>query len=93
MGEAGYVLGIEIVRNRSRCLLGLSQKNYISKILQRFDRSTCKAGDSPMSKGDKLHKDQCSRNEVERKDMEKRPYARLVGSLMYAQVCTRPDLT
>ena len=24
--------------------------------------------------------------------MDKRPYARLVGSLMYAQVCTRPDM-
>ncbi|KAK9932492.1 hypothetical protein M0R45_019728 [Rubus argutus] len=24
--------------------------------------------------------------------MDKRPYARLVGSLMYAQVCTRPDI-
>ena len=36
MGEAGYVLGIEIIRDRSRCLLGLSQRNYISKLLQRF---------------------------------------------------------
>lgn len=92
MGEAGYVLGIEIVRDRSRGLLGLSQKNYISKILQRFDMSTCKAGESPISKGDKLHKDQCPRNEVERRDMEKRPYAKLVGSLMYAQVYTRLDI-
>jgi hypothetical protein len=27
MSEAGYVLGTEIVRDRSRCLLGLSQRN------------------------------------------------------------------
>lgn len=37
MGEASYVFVIEIVRDKSRCMLGLSQK-YVSKILQRFDR-------------------------------------------------------
>lgn len=29
-------------------------------------------------------------NEV--KEMEKIPYASMVGSLMYAMVCTRPDI-
>lgn len=45
-----------------------------------------------MSKGDKLTKQQCPVSDLEREDMKSRPYARLVGSLMYAQVCTRPDL-
>ncbi|XP_062026089.1 secreted RxLR effector protein 161-like isoform X2 [Rosa rugosa] len=53
---------------------------------------TCKEGESPMSKGDKLHSGQCPKNSLEKKEMDKRPYARLVGSLMYAQVCTRPDI-
>ena len=34
MGEASYVLGIEIYRDRSQHLLGLSQKTYITKILE-----------------------------------------------------------
>lgn len=29
---------------------------------------------------------------VERRDMEKRPYAILEDSLIYAQVCTGPDI-
>ena len=33
MGEASYVIGIEIFRNRSQGLLGLSQKAYINKVL------------------------------------------------------------
>ncbi|XP_040374638.1 secreted RxLR effector protein 161-like [Rosa chinensis] len=45
-----------------------------------------------MSKGDKLTKEQCPQNEIERENMKTKPYAQLVGSLMYAQVCTRPDL-
>ena len=36
MGEAAYVIGIEIFRNRSQRLLGLSQKAYIKKVLERF---------------------------------------------------------
>ena len=36
MGEASYVIGIEIFRDRSQGLLGLSQKAYINKVLGRF---------------------------------------------------------
>ncbi|KAM5574982.1 hypothetical protein ABKV19_014096 [Rosa sericea] len=93
MGEAHYVLGIEITRDRKQYALGLSQKNYVDKILQRFGMQNCNLGESPMSKGDKLHKGQCPKNALERKNMQNMPYARLVGSLMYAQVCTRPDIS
>lgn len=92
MGEAHYVLGIEIIRDRKKCMLGLSQKGYIDKVLHRFSMQNCKGGESPMSKGDKLHKGQCPRNLLEKKSIQSIPYARLVGSLMYAQVCTRPDI-
>ena len=43
MGEAIYVIGIEIFRNRSHGLLGLSQKGYIKKILERFGMENCAA--------------------------------------------------
>ena len=36
MGEATYVIGIEIFRNRSQGMLGLSKKSYINKFLERF---------------------------------------------------------
>ena len=36
MGVASYVLGVKILRDRSRRLLGLSQEIYIKIILQRF---------------------------------------------------------
>ena len=93
LGEAKYVLGIEIKRDRSRFLLGLSQQSYINTVLKRFDMQDCTAGAVPMSKGDKLHKNQCPRNNLQREQMLNKPYAELIGSLMYAQVCTRPDLS
>jgi len=35
---------------------------------------------------------QCPVTDLEKEEMQKVPYASAVGSLMYAQVCTRPDL-
>src|SRR5436189_933923 len=39
MGEAAYVLGVKILRNRSRRTLGLSQETYVRKVLERFNMS------------------------------------------------------
>ena len=36
LGEAAYILGINIYRNRSRRLIGLSQSTYLDKILKKF---------------------------------------------------------
>lgn len=93
MGEDGYVIGIEIFRDRSQGLLGLSQKAYINKVLERFKMEKCSATPVPIQKGDKFSLMQCPKNELERKEMESIPYASNVGSLMYAQTCTRPDIS
>ena len=36
LGEAAYIIGIQIYRDRSQRLLGLSQSGYIDKVLKRF---------------------------------------------------------
>ena len=71
----------------------MCQKNYIGKILEKFNMSKCSAGVVPIQKGDKLSLMKCPKNDVERKDMESIPYASVVGSLMYLQTCTRPDIS
>ena len=45
-----------------------------------------------MAKGDKFSLNQCPKNDFEVKEMQKIPYASVVGSLMYAQVCTCLDI-
>ena len=45
-----------------------------------------------MVKGDKFSLHQCPKNEIEKKEMERFPYASAVGSLMYAQVCMHPNI-
>jgi hypothetical protein len=92
LGEASYVLGIEIHRDRTKGVLGLSQKAYIEKMLKRFNMDKSKATPVPLAKGDKFNEAQCPKNQLESDEMKDIPYASAVGSLMYAQVCTRPDL-
>jgi len=89
---AYYVIGIEIFRDRSQGLLGLSQKTYINKVLKRFRMDKCSTSPVPIQKGDKFSLMQCPKNELERKQMKNIPYASSVGSLMYAQTGTRPNI-
>ena len=54
LGEASFVLGILIHRDRSRGILGLSQKSYIEKVLKWFSMQACKPDDTSVAKGDKF---------------------------------------
>ena len=65
MGEASYVIGIEIFRNRPQGLLGLSQKAYINKVLEKFRMEKCPASPVSNQKGDKFSLAQCLRNDLE----------------------------
>jgi hypothetical protein len=93
LGEAAYILGIKIYRDRSRRLIGLSQSAYIDKILKRFNMESAKKGFLPMSHGIRLSKTQGPVTADERSRMEMIPYASAVGSIMYAMICTRPDVS
>ena len=53
----------------------------------------CSPSPAPIVKGDRYRDFQCLRNQYEIDQMKTVPYASAVGSLQYAQVCTRPDLT
>jgi hypothetical protein len=48
LGEASYVLGIEIHRDRKNGVLGLSQKAYLEKILKKYNMHTSKATPAPI---------------------------------------------
>ena len=44
LGEASYILGMKIYRDRSRRLLGLSQFTYIDVLLKQFNMDNSKKG-------------------------------------------------
>ena len=90
--DASFVVGIEIHHIRSHAIVGLSQKGYIERVLIRFNTKSCKPCTALIQKGKMLFKTQCPHSDDETVQMEKVSYAFIISSLMYAQVCTRPDI-
>ena len=70
LGDASFVLRIEIRMDRSRNLLGLSQKAYIDRVLRRFNMHNCRGGYTSVVKGDKFNLNQCPKNDLERESMK-----------------------
>ncbi|KAJ9545056.1 hypothetical protein OSB04_024763 [Centaurea solstitialis] len=92
LGEAAYILGIKINRNRSRRLIGRSQSTYMDMILKRFRMDESKKGFIPMQHGIVLSKAKCPVSSQDQDKMKSIPYASAIGSIMYATICTRPDV-
>jgi len=92
LGTAKKILGMEIHRDRSSKKLWLSQQGYVEKVLDRFGMSNAKPMSTPLANHFKLSSNQCPKTHKEVADMAEVPYASVVGCLMYAMVCTRPDL-
>ena len=93
LGEAAFILGIKIYRDRSRRLIGLSQSTYLDKVLKKFKMDQSKKGFLPVLQGVKLSKTQCPATTEDRKKMSVIPYASAIGSIMYVMLCTRPDVS
>lgn len=68
-------------------MLGLSQKAYINKVLEKIQNE--KMFSKP--KKDEFSLMQWPKNELECKQMNNIPYALIVGRLMNVQTCTKPD--
>ncbi|GJW96001.1 retrotransposon protein, putative, ty1-copia subclass [Tanacetum coccineum] len=75
LGEAAYILGIKIYRDRSKRLIGLCQSAYIEKILKRYFMENSKRGTIPMQEKLKLSKSQGASTHAEKQLMQNVPYA------------------
>ena len=84
LGEAAYILGIKIYRDRSRRLIGLSQSTYLDKVLKKFKMDQAKKGFLPVLQGVKLSKTQNPTMAENRKRMKSHS---LCLSHMFYKVC------
>ena len=93
LGEAKKILGMEIIRDREKGLVCLNQRQYLEKLIRKFGvHDSTKPVSTPLASHFKLSSLQCSKTDKEKLQMKNIPYANLVGSLMYAMVCSRPDI-
>ena len=92
MGEAHWLLGIKIERDRDRKTISLSQEAYVNDILRRFNFDELKPASTPMDPTLALSTSQAPQTTAEMTAMRHVPYREAIGSLMYAAMATRPDI-
>jgi hypothetical protein len=93
LGELHWLLGIEIKRDRERRTIHLSQRSYIDSILSRYNFQDLKPVSTPMETSTRLSTAQSPATTLEIAKMRDVPYLEAVGSLMYASLGTRPDIS
>ena len=90
LGDVNYLLKVEIKRDRSKRLLGLSQKKYIGDLLQKYGLVDSNPVATPEDPNLKLVKE----TRMTAKEIAEQPYdyRGLIGSLQYLVRGSRPDL-
>ena len=90
-GATKRILGIDIIRDRKRGYLRLSQVGYLKNVVKLFGMSECKPVAAPIPSHYRL----CAvKGELSKDDenyMKGVLYSNAVESLMYAMIGTRPD--
>jgi hypothetical protein len=92
LGAAKKILGMEIRRDKDAKKLWLSQAGYVKKVLERFSMKNAKLMSTPLANHFRLSISQCPKTIEETEGMSNVSYASTMGCLMYAMVCTKPDL-
>jgi hypothetical protein len=90
LGESTWMLGMKISRDRLLKMIKLDQELYINKILQKYDMTECKTAKTPAAQN---NGDQDDDRDGGSKPVDKLKYQELVGSLLYAAISTRPDIS
>ncbi|GJX60580.1 retrotransposon protein, putative, ty1-copia subclass [Tanacetum coccineum] len=75
LGEAAYILGIKIIRDRSKRLIALSQSAYMEKTLKKFRKENSKKGYTQMVEKPDYRKPQGAKTPTEVQRMRRVPYA------------------
>lgn len=93
LGPIGWLLGLEVKCDRDVRTISLSQRSYIDAILTHFNMQDAKPISIPMDPNMTYSKDQCPTDPREIAHMKNVPYREAIGSLMYAAIGTRPDIS
>lgn len=93
VGRGDYYIGLEISRNRDAKEIFISQRGYLKKVIEKFGMKNCKESSVPAEVRSGLSNKMSPNSKEEQEEMSTVPYRQAVGSLMYAAVVSRPDIT
>ena len=92
LGESKWILGMRISRDRKARIITLDQELYVTKALEKYGLAECKVAPTPEVVQSRL-------TDVDEKSMqplsltEQQRYMEITGTLMYAGISTRPDIS
>ena len=91
LGLAKYIIGIASKRDMEHGTLFLSQEAYARKVLRQYNMEECNPSSTPIEPTAEKQINAKTAGEPKRED-PKYPFRSAIGSTMYLQVATRPDL-
>src|SRR5882757_4386648 len=90
LGEIQSYLGMRISRDRSQKRLEIDQSGYIKDVLDRFGMADANPHPTPLPAGADAHLVKFS---TQAASADIKHYQSLIGSLLYVQIGTRPDIS
>jgi hypothetical protein len=92
VGETEYFLGMRVQQDLELGMIQLTQRPYWQLVLNRFSLNHITPRNTPLPTGITLDSNMSPKTESEKKEMVDKPYCPILGSVMWGQLSTRPDL-
>jgi hypothetical protein len=89
LGEIDSYLAVRITRDRSLKRIDMDQTRYIAEIVRRFGMADANPTRTPLPAGADAH---LALYDGQATPKEIKYYQQIIGSLMYVQIATRPDI-
>ena len=93
VGETEYFLGMRVQQDIELGTIRLTQRPYWEHVINRFNLENITPRNTPLPTGIILDNNMSPKTESERKEMKDKPYRSILGSIMWGQLATRPDLS
>ena len=90
LGEIDSYLGVKITRDRSIKRLDIDQSRYVLEVLSRFGLADANPTRTPLPAGAEAH---LVKHTGEATPREIKHFQQIIGSLLYVQIGTRPDIS
>ena len=91
LGNISYFLGIEF--HQSAGQITMSQSHYLKGVLKRYNMENCKPRSTPSEANLDVYASESDDSDHSPSPEDVTRYREIVGSLVYAMTCSRPDLT
>ena len=93
VGETEYFLGMRVQQDLNEGTVRLTQRPYWEHVINRFQLEHVTPRNTPLPVGIELDSNMSPKTDSERKKMDDKPYRSILGSIMWGQLATRPDLS